>query len=32
VTEWVDHHFPLLQSGKVSEARTASVLFGRYGR
>jgi hypothetical protein len=32
VTEWVDHHYPLLQSGKVSEARTASVLFGRYGR
>ena len=30
VTEWVDHHYPLLQSGKVSETRTASVLFGRY--
>ena len=30
MTEWSDHHYPLLQSGKVSETRTASVLFGRY--
>src|SRR5207245_4054680 len=28
VTEWVDHHYPLLESGKVSGTRTASVLFG----
>ena len=30
VTEWVDHHYPLLESGKVSGTRTTSVLFGRY--
>jgi phage/plasmid-like protein (TIGR03299 family) len=30
VTEWVDHHYPLLESGKVSGTRTASVLFGHY--
>jgi phage/plasmid-like protein (TIGR03299 family) len=30
VTEWVDHHYPLLESGKVSATRTTSVLFGGY--
>lgn len=30
VTEWVDHVYPVLQSGKVSPVRQASVLFGGY--
>src|SRR5437667_412088 len=30
VTQWTDHTYPVLQSGKVSAARTQSVLFGSY--
>ena len=30
VTQWTDHTYPVLQSGKVSATRTQSVLFGSY--
>ena len=30
VTQWTDHTYPMLQSGKVSATRTQSVLFGSY--
>ena len=30
VTQWTDHTYPVLQSGKVSSTRTQSVLFGSY--
>ncbi len=30
VTEWVDHEYPVLQSGAVSQVRQQSVLFGHY--
>lgn len=30
VTAWVDHVYPVLQSGKVSAVRQQSVLFGAY--
>ena len=30
LTEWVDHVYPVLQSGQVSKLRQASVLFGGY--
>jgi phage/plasmid-like protein (TIGR03299 family) len=29
-TEWVDHVYPVLQSGRVSTVRQQSVLFGAY--
>lgn len=32
VTEWADHVYPILASGKVSETRWRSVLFGSYAR
>lgn len=31
VTEWIDHVYPVLQSGQVSQIRQQSVLFGSYG-
>src|SRR5262245_2888588 len=30
ISEWADHHYPVLESGKVSSSRTTSVLFGHY--
>jgi phage/plasmid-like protein (TIGR03299 family) len=30
IAEWADHYYPVLESGKVSSARTTSVLFGHY--
>ena len=30
VTQWTDHTYPVLQSGKVSATRIQSVLFGSY--
>lgn len=32
VTEWVDHRYPVLQNGKVSDTRQESALFGTYAK